>query len=366
MNFDFSGDATELREVVRRVLDERAGPASARVLMNSEAPYDQALWQEVRDLGWTSACIPEAFGGLGMGPEEACVLAEEIGRSQAPIPFMSALIATYALLMAPGDERAGDLLKGIAAGQKSVCIGWGEDRPTTPDMPSAIFAGGRIRGVKTPLADLMIADAAIVTAQGPDGAQLYLLDMTAAGVARAPQPTVDLVRRFGRLVLDDAPAYPLGTPESFRAWLNQAAILTTFEALGTAEAALAMVTAYARERVAFGQAIGRFQAVKHKCADMYIALQIARAHGFHGIWAMQADAPELPQAAAAARVASLDALRLCAEENVELHGGIGFTWESDCQLYYRRNRAIAAALGSRSWWADRLVNALEQRNELAA
>ncbi len=178
--------------------------------------------------------------------------------------------------------------------------------------------------------------------------------------------TLDLVRRHGTLTLTDAPADPLGTPGGYHDWLDRAAVLAAFEALGTATAAMDMAVAYAKERVAFGQKIGRYQGVKHKCADMYIKLELARAHALHAAWAMEAGAPELRQAASAARVASLDALAFCAEENVQIHGGIGFTWDSDCQFYYRRNRALVAALGSRNFWAERLVRSLEQRNAVAA
>ena len=212
----------------------------------------------------------------------------------------------------------------------------------------------------------MAADVAIVSAAGPDGVQLYTVDLADPGVTRAAVDTLDLVRRHGALTLTNAPCAPLGTPGDFQDWLDRAAVLTAFEALGTASGAMDMAVAYAKERTAFGQKIGRYQGVKHKCADMYIKLELARAHALHGAWAMSADASELRQAAAAARVASLDALAFCAEENVQLHGGIGFTWESDCQFYYRRNRAVVAALGSRNWWADRLVRALERRNAAAA
>ena len=143
-------------------------------------------------------------------------------------------------------------------------------------------------------------------------------------------------------------------------------MLAAFEALGTATAAMDMAVAYAKERVAFGQTIGRYQGVKHKCADMFIKLELARAHALDAVGQFAAGGADLRQAAAAARVASLDALAFAAEENVQIHGGIGFTWDSDCQFYYRRNRALVAALGSRTFWADRLVRSLEQRNAVAA
>lgn len=366
MNFDFSDDAKALRDQARRFLDEKAGPKVARTQMNGDAPYDTMLWTQVVELGWTAARVPEAQGGLGLGTDEACVLAEEIGRSLAPVPFMATLLATEALLLAGSPEQQAKWLGGFADGSLVGCTGWGEGTAHSPAAATAKVHGDRITTVKTPIADLMAADVALVSAHGPDGVQLYLIDLTDPGVVREPEDTLDLVRRHGRLTLTNAPATPLGTPDLYQEWLDRAAVLTAFEALGTAAAAMEMTVAYAKDRTAFGQKIGRYQGVKHKCADMYIKLELARAHALHGAWAMESGAGELRQAAAAARVASLDALAYCAEENVQLHGGIGFTWESDCQFYYRRNRAIVAALGSRNWWADRLVRALERRNAAAA
>ncbi len=366
MNFDFSDDAKELRSSARRFLDERAGPKVARAQMASDAPYDSMLWNAIVELGWTAARVPEALGGLGLGSDEACVLAEEFGRSLAPVPFLSSLLATEALLLVGNEAQQARWLSGFAAGSLIGCTGWGEGTAASPAAATAKVSGDRITGVKVPVADLMAADVAIVSALGPDGVQLYLIDLTDPGVTREGAETLDLVRRHGRLTLANAPAEPLGDPGSYHDWLDRAAVLTAFEALGTASGAMEMAVAYAKERTAFGQKIGRYQGVKHKCADMYIKLELARAHALHGAWAMAEGAGELRQAAAAARVASLDALAYCAEENVQLHGGIGFTWESDCQFYYRRNRAVVAALGSRNWWADRLVRALERRNAAAA
>jgi len=227
-----------------------------------------------------------------------------------------------------------------------------------------VSSGSALTGVKQPVADLAVAHVAIVAAAGADGPQLYIVDLK--GAQTAAVETVDLVRRHGKLTLNNTPAEALGNAGNYQDWLDRAAVILAYEAIGTAGAAMAMTVDYAKTRVAFGQKIGRYQAVKHKCADMYIKLELARAHALHGLAMIGTNGAELRQVAAASRVASLDALAYCAEENVQLHGGIGFTWESDCQFYYRRNRALVAALGPRGWWADRLVRALEQRNSAAA
>lgn len=367
MNFDFSDDAKALRDQARRFLDERAGAAVARKAMDGGAPYDAELWKAVVELGWTAARVPEAHGGIGLSAEEACVLAEEVGRSLIPVPFISTLAATEALLIAGSEAQQAKWLPGIADGSVIATVGWAEGDSASPAMTKGVrAAGGKLSGVKTPVPDLLAANLAIVTAIGEDGPVLHLVDLKGPGVTVEAAETLDLVRRHGKLTLDGAPAEPMGDTAAFHAWLDRAAVLSAWEAIGTASVAMEMAVAYAKERVAFGQKIGRYQGVKHKCADMYVKLELARAHAMHGAWAMSTDAPELAQAAAAARVAALDAAKFCAEENVQLHGGIGFTWESDCQFYYRRNRQIAFALGSRTWWADRLVRTLERRNARAA
>jgi len=364
MDFDFSDDAKALREQARKFLDERSGPKVARTVMDGGDATP--LWREVVDLGWPAARVPEAHGGVGMSSEAACVLAEEAGRSLAPVPLIQSLMATEALVLLGTAAQQARWLPGIADGSIVAVTGWAEGGTASPAVAHARVSGGTMRGSKSPVADAAAAHLAVLSATGGNGTQLYLVDLTGPAVAVTPVATLDLVRPHSALTLTDAPADPLGTADGYHDWLDRAAVLSAFEALGTAAAAMDMAVAYAKERVAFGQKIGRYQGVKHKCADMFIKLELARGHALHAAWAMEAGAPELRQAAAAARVASLDALAFCAEENVQIHGGIGYTWDSDCQFYYRRNRALVAGLGSRTFWSERLVRSLEQRNAVAA
>ena len=366
MNFDFSDDAKTLKDQARRVLSENAGPDAARRIMNADAVYDESLWKRIVELGFTAARIPEANGGVGLSAEESCVLAEEFGRSLAPVPFISTLLATEAILLAGTDAQKNTYLPGIADGSVIGCYAWAEGANGPGAMPATLFRDGKLTGVKSTVADAEAASLAVVTAAGADGPVLYIADLTATGVSVTKAATLDLVRKHGTITLAGVVAAPLGTTGDYQRFIDRAAVILAFEAIGTTEAAMEMAVGYARDRVAFGQRIGRYQGVKHKCADMYIKLEIARAHALYGCWAFSADAEELRHAAAAARAASLDAVSFTAEENVQLHGGIGFTWESNCQFYYRRARQLSAALGSRTFWADRLVRVLEQRNRSAA
>jgi acyl-CoA dehydrogenase len=367
VNFDISDDAKALAEQAKRLFAEKAGPAKARAAMAKDAPaFDAALWKEVAELGWTAARVPEAHGGLGLTAEEAAVLAEAAGHALAVVPLTSTLLATEALIVAGSEAQQAKWLPGIASGETIAVVAWSEPGAATPSTMRVAAGGAALSGVKQPVADLIGAHLAIVAATGPDGPSFHLVDLTGPGVAVEAVETLDLVRRHGKLTLNNAPAEAMGTAGQYQDWLDRAAVTLAWESIGTAEAAMEMIVAYAKERVAFGQQIGRYQGVKHKCADMYIKVQLAKAHALHGLAMIASGDAELRQAAAAARVSSLDALAFCAEENVQLHGGIGFTWESDCQFYYRRNRTLAAALGPRAWWADRLVRALEQRNRAAA
>jgi alkylation response protein AidB-like acyl-CoA dehydrogenase len=364
MNFDLSDDAKTLKDAARKFLDARAGPAAARKVMNDGATHDAALWAEVVEQGWPAARVPEAHGGLGLGADEACVLAEEIGRSLAPVPLMATMAAIEALLIAGTDAQQAEWLPKLASGEAVGCIAWAEGANSPLQMPATRLEGGKLTGSKSPVIDAMVATVAIVTVATPDGPAMAIASLD--GVARAKQDTLDLVRPSASLGFDGTAAQALGSAADWVKLTERLAVLASWESLGTADAAREMTITYAKDRVAFGQRIGRYQGVKHKLADMYIKAELARAHALHGCWAWGAGASELAQAASAARVASLDALRFTAEESVQLHGGIGFTWEHDCQFYYRRNRLLAAAIGSRAHWADRLVRALEQRNRAAA
>ena len=365
MNFDFTDDAKALGEQARKLFADKAGTTAARAAMAKDAPpFDAALWSEIASLGWTAARVPEAHGGLGMSAEESCQLAEAAGAHLAVVPLVSVLLATEALLVAGSEAQQAKYLPGIADGSVIAVVAINEPGAVNPVALSIKASGGKLSGVKSPVPDLPGAHLAIVAAAGADGPSLWLVDLTDAQVDTVE--TLDLVRRHGKLTLNGVAAEALGDASAYQSWLDRAAVILAYEAIGTASAAMNMTVEYAKTRVAFGQTIGRYQGVKHKCADMFIKIELARAHALHGVAMIDTGGAELPQAAAAARVASLDAVSFCGEEAVQLHGGIGFTWESDCQFYYRRARTLSAALSSRNWWADRLVRALELRNRAAA
>lgn len=364
MNFQFSEEAEALRDQARRFLEDKSGRDKARAVMNSGASHDAALWAEIAALGWTAIRIPEDHGGLGLSVLELCVLAEEIGRAVSPVPFTSSvLLATEALIAAGTDAQKAKWLPKLAEGSAIGTVALGEGTAAPGTRSKITISIGTATGVKLPVPDAAAADFIIFS--GADG--LYLVETKAAGVSVEAVETIDLVRRSARVTLSGAAVEPLtGGREALEKFLQSAAVLLAFEGLGGADAAMEMALTYAKERVAFGRKIAGYQAVKHRLADMYIKNQLARSHAYYGAWALSTGASELVQAAAGARLAAMDAFQFAAEENVQLHGGIGFTWESDCQFFYRRARLLTLMLGAKAHWADVLVRALEQRNTMMA
>ena len=366
VNFDFSADQKALREQARKFLAEHASSSRVRRILDGAAPYDAELWRGMGEMGWMGTAIPDAHGGAGFGYLELCVIAEELGRSLAPTPFASTIyLAAEALLLAGTEAQKKRWLPRITQGEAIGCLALAEGpQVATPANLATRAEASRLTGTKVPVTDGDVADFAVVLAgQGDGRAGLFLVDLGAPGVSRAAVATVDPTRSHARLVFDGAAAEPLGAPG--QGWplaerlLDRAAVLVAFEQLGGAQAALDMAREYAIGRFAFGRQIASFQAIKHKLADMYVGVELARSNAYYGAWALAKDAPELPVAAAAARVAASEAYYQAAKENIQIHGGMGFTWEFDCHLHYRRAKLTGLMLGSVRRWKDLLIARLE-------
>jgi alkylation response protein AidB-like acyl-CoA dehydrogenase len=369
LNFDFSDDQKSLKEQARKFLSEKAGAKVTRRVLNDDAiSYDQDLWRAVADLGWLGTAIPEEYGGLGLGRLELCVLAEELGRAVAPIPFSSTVYFFAEAVMAAGsDVQKKTLLPKVASGELIGCFALSEG-PGAPSPANvhAKFDGGMLTGTKIPVTDGDCASHAVVVAKDGAGLSLVLVDLNQSGVTRTTLKTLDPTRGHAKLEFKGAKAERLGPAgqgwELSEAVLDRAAALIAFEQIGGSQACLEMAADYAKSRYAFSRPIGSFQAIKHKLADMYVAIEVARSNAYYGAWALSTEAAELPFAAAAARAAASDAYYLCAKENIQTHGGMGFTWEVDCHLFYRRAKLLALQAGSPAVWKEKLVKRLEQRN----
>lgn len=369
MNFDFPDDMKMLRDEAQKFLAKHCPRSVPRRVLDSDEPYDKPLWKEMSALGWVGASVPEAYGGVGLGHLAVCVLAEELGRANAPVPYSSSVYGAIEALLAGGsEEQKTRLLPALAAGERIGTIALveriGVQDFTAPQ--TRVSSDGRLTGQKLAVPDGDVADLAVVVASdAARGAVFAVVDLTGPGVGRETVKTFDPSRSHATLTFDGAKAEPLAGLKGatgVRRLIDRAAIMMAFEQVGGAQAALDMARDYALERYAFGRQIGSFQAIKHKLADIYVAVEIARSNAYYGAWALSTDAAELPLAASVARIAASDAGWLAAKENVQTHGGMGYTWEGDAQLYYRRAKLLGLTLGATREWKRRLVTELKSSN----
>lgn len=366
MNFDFTDEQRELQDQIRRFLRDRCKADVPRRVLEGDAPYDRELWDGVVEMGWLGVAIPEEYGGIGMGYLELCLIAEELGRFVAPIPFSSSIyLAAEALLRFGSEEQKQEYVPKLAAGEiiGTLAVAEGMGAPTADSM-GVTFDGSKLSGEKIPVPDGDIADIGIVVAKHEGGVSLVLVDLNGSGVKREAVKTVDPTRSHARITFDGAAGQLIGEAgggwDALQKLFDVAAVLFAFEQVGGADACIRMAREFVTERYAFGRPVGSFQAVKHRMADMYIKTELAKSNAYYGAWALSTDAPELPLAAAGARVAATEAYHFASKESIQVHGGMGFTWEADCHFFYRRSKLLALTIGAPGVWKDRLVSALEQ------
>jgi len=369
MNFDFSEDQKFLRDEARKFLAAECTTQHVREVLNDDdMSHHAGVWSKVVEMGWLGAAIPEEHGGLGLGMLEMCVIAEELGRALAPTPFAStAYFFAEGVKLAGSEAQKAALLPKIASGEAIGCYAASEG-PGHPDPAklSCKVTGGTLTGTKVPVTDGDIATHAIVLASDESGPGLFIVDLAADGVSREAVKTLEPTRSHAEIKFSSVPADRLGSAgeggDLHDALMNRVAVLIAFEQLGGASRCLEMATDYAKERYAFGRPIGGNQAIKHKLAEMYVKNEVARSNCYFGAWALSTDAAELPEAAAASRLAASEAYWFASKENIQTHGGMGFTWEVDCHLFYRRAKLLAVQAGASKVWKEKLVRALETKN----
>ena len=387
MNFDFSDDQNMLRDEVRKFLVKESPVAVARRVIDEGTTHAEAAWQGLGSLGVTTLMLPESCGGIGLGAMELCVVAEEVGRQLGALPLASTLyLATQAVLLGASEAQQQRWLPRVAEGTVATLAAPQDDVNAPAEVSGdrhtvmlPVFDGHTLTGSAPLVPDGGCAAFAVVLARNTAGQPCLVLAELTEGVRRQPLKTLDPAKPFAALEFVATPAEALDGVAAGPAALQlltrvrqRAAILLAFEQLGGADAALEMSAAYARERKAFGRTIGSYQGIKHKLADIYTQNQLARAHCLYGAWALTADAasptgaPELALAAACARVAATEAYSLAAQENIQVHGGMGYTWELDCHLHYRRARQLAVQLGSAHVWREILAAELEARLDTPA
>ena len=374
MNFDFSDDQKMLRDQAVKFLNDKCDRTLVRSILEDDNQfYSKELWNEISSMGWTGTSIPEEYGGLGLGMLELCVIAEELGRSLAPIPFSSSIYLFAEFLKNYGsEEQKKKYLPSIASGESIGSFALAEKNGTPkPSNIQCEFSNGVINGMKSPVNDGMIADLIVVAANTDsnknfNSISLFVVDTKQSEVEIEKLDTLDPTRPSSRIKFNSAKAEVLG--ELGSGWnmiqdiLNRSAVLFAFEQVGGAQAALEDAKKYSLERYAFGKQIGAFQALKHKMADMYVKIELAKSNTYYGAWALSTDSNELPVAAAGARVSASEAFHYASKENIQIHGGVGFTWEYDCHLLYRRSKLLSLNIGSIRQWKENLISNLEKRN----
>jgi alkylation response protein AidB-like acyl-CoA dehydrogenase len=359
VDFELSEDQQALAGAAAALLDDRCPPARVRAVMDGPDGVDRELWAAMVDQGWCALEVPEPEGGLGLGPVEAAVLAEAVGAHVAPVPFTDALLVVAAARAGGADGTAAAVL----AGQALPAAVWCEDPTAVRAVRDG--AGWRLDGRADPTPLAPVADVFAVPASGPDGPALHLVEAEVAGPAlRADrQPGLDPTRAIGWVELDGAPSVRLGGAETLAAYRDRGATFVAAELLGAARRVLERSVAYAGERVQFGRPIGSFQAVKHRLADALVDVEGMRSAAWWAAWCCAADPAERPVAAAVAKSWCGDAARRVTASGLQVHGGIGFTWEHDLHLYLKRARVDQERFGDATWWRRRLAGLLRDRVE---
>jgi alkylation response protein AidB-like acyl-CoA dehydrogenase len=355
---DHTDDFDMIRDQARRYLDDAAQPEHLKSLLEQAASFDSVLWTGAVDLGWPAAALPEQHDGLGLGWRGLCVLAEEIGRKSASLPLVAS--AALAQLLTAEGAAGQASLRALASGEQHACLALCQPGAAGLALrPRMQWQGGQLRGATAITPFAASAAMALVPATSCDGLVLLLVDLDQPRVTRTGESAIDNSRAAATLVFDGAAATLLATGAQAEAALWQVASLaalgTAFEQVGGAQACLDMARDFALERKAFGQQIGRFQAIKSKLADIFIRIELARGCALDALAALEAQDAAWPSLAASARVAATDAYEIAARETIQTHGAIGVTWEAMPHHHYRRSRALALELGAAASWRERLL-----------
>jgi alkylation response protein AidB-like acyl-CoA dehydrogenase len=372
VNFAFTDEQEMLRDTVRSYLADKAPMTEVREMMETDIGFAPTLWADFAGLGMLGVHIPEEYGGAGFTFQELGIVMEEMGRALTPLPFLSTIVlGAGALLVAGSEEQKKEFLPRIAAGDLRVALAVMEadgNWDLAGTLCTATQSNGTIvlSGLKSYVIDGHTADLLVVAARDDGGAvSLFLVPANSSGVERTRLETMDMTRKLAEVRLDDV-AVPadsrLGDPGSADGTMTRlydlAVVALAFEQIGGAQACLEASVEYAKTRHQFGRPIGSFQAIKHKCADMLVHVESAKSAAYYAGWAAASDPAELRVAAPLAKSYCSDAYFSIAAENIQVHGGIGFTWEHDAHLYFKRAKSTQLLFGDSARWrailADRL------------
>ena len=368
MDFAYSADQDEFRTSLRRFLADKAPLSKVRAAAETDRGYDEDLWKQMStQLGLPGLHLPEEHGGSATGLLEPAIVMEETGRALTSSPYAAGLFASLAIQRFGSDDNQADLLPGLAAGETVATLALAElasPAGVSGLQTTALSRGDAVTltGTKTLVEHGHTADVLIVSAAGADAAtgeaRLYVVRGDAPGLTRTRQEALDLTRPVAQVVLDATPGVPLGPVADLTPLVDLWCALLSAEMVGGISACLDMAVSYAKDRHQFNRPIGSFQAVKHRCAEMMVALDGARAASQYAVFAADESSPELTTVAPLAKAEAAEAYTFAAGWTIQVLGGIGFTWEQDAHLYFRRAWADAALLGSPAAQRARLADAL--------
>ena len=366
MNFAFNEEQDELRKIVRAFLESKSPESAVREQMETESGFDRAVWAQMAEqMGLQGLHTPEEFGGSGFTYVELGIVLEEMGRALLCAPFFSTVVLAANALLLTGDQAAKkDYLPGIASGETIATLAFTEPSGKWDESGIEMHAsksadGYTLTGTKMYVLDGHTADLVLVVARTDAGISLFAVDGDADGLTRTPLSTMDQTRKQARLDFEGTPARLIeseGIGWDFMARvLDLVAVGLAAEQVGGAQKVLEMAVEYAKVRVQFGRPIGSFQAIKHKCADMLLEVESAKSAAYYGMWCAAELDDELPSVASMAKAYCSEAYFHAAAENIQIHGGIGFTWEHPAHLYFKRAKSSEIYLGDPTYHRELLA-----------
>jgi len=371
MQFTFSDEQEEFRLIVRRFMDDKSPRTEVRKLMDSEQGYDPAVWKQLsEELGLPGIHIPEAYGGQGFGFVELCIVLEEMGRALFCAPYFSATaLAATTIIHAGTEAQKLALLPGIASGQTLATLALSEANQNwlpantklsaTPDDKHYLLNGEKSYVVDGHIADLLIVVARTPGTTGDQGLSLFTVPNDSPGLERRLLKSLDPTRKLAHIAFKKTPATLLGElntgGDTLPHILDLAAVALASEMVGGAQMMLQSALDYAQLRMQFGRLIGSFQAIKHKCADMLLDIELAKSTAYYAAAAAAEQTSDLPAVASLCKAYAADTYMKSAAECLQIHGGIGFTWENDTHLYFKRAKSSEVFLGDPNYHRDQLV-----------
>ena len=370
MNFAFSEEQEELRKTVRSFLDQKSPETEVRRLMETDEGYDPAVWKQMGEqLGLQGLIVPEEFGGSGYSYVELGVVLEEMGRALLCAPYFSTVVLAGNALLHSGDDAAKkDYLPGIASGETIATLAFTEPSGKWDEAGITMEAmkkgdGWVLNGTKSFVLDGATASLILVAARTGKGVSLFGVEGDASGLTRTALSTMDQTRKQAKLEFNGTPARLIGTEgdgwKTLSTVLDLAAVGLAAEQVGGAQKVLEMSVEYAKVRIQFGRPIGSFQAIKHKCADMLLEVESAKSAAYYGMWCASEMNDELPSVASLAKAYCSEAYFHSAAENIQIHGGIGFTWEHPAHLYFKRAKSSELLFGDPTYHRELLAQRID-------